>query len=141
MAKRSSATESKRRGAKSPYFMQPARGGGVTVYRRPVGNRAVPKECGTLPTQAMAAALVRQLQRAEGVLNDLFLEATDDGIEALEAVLAACRAEVLRQGERPARGTARGSRRGRQQRGPRAAHEHVQEPQADPEGPPAELEG
>ena len=79
---------------KSPYFLQPAKGGGVTVFRRPGGNRAVPKECGTLPSQSLATALMRQLQRAETVLSDLFLEATDDGIEALEAVLAACLSSV-----------------------------------------------
>jgi hypothetical protein len=32
------------------------------------------------------------------VVKDLFLEATDDGIEALEAVLAACCREVLEKG-------------------------------------------
>jgi hypothetical protein len=32
---------------------------------------------------------------AKALLHDLFYEATDDGIEALEAVLAACRDEVL----------------------------------------------
>jgi hypothetical protein len=63
--------------------------------RQPSGNRVIPKDCGTMPTQAQAQALVRQLQRAESVLKDLFLEATDDGIEALEAVLQACRAAVL----------------------------------------------
>ncbi len=41
--------------------------------------------------------LIAQLERAESVVNDLFLEATDDGIEALEAVLAACREAVLRR--------------------------------------------
>jgi hypothetical protein len=44
--------------------------------------------------------LITQLERAESVVQDLFLEATDDGIEALEAVLAACREEVLRRGPR-----------------------------------------
>lgn len=44
--------------------------------------------------------LISQLERAESVVKDLFLEATDDGIEALEAVLAACREEVLRRGPR-----------------------------------------
>jgi hypothetical protein len=96
-----------RRSSKSPYFLQPAQGGGVTVLRRPSGNRAVPKDCGTMPSQAQAQALVRQLQRAESVLKDLFLEATDDGIEALEAVLQACRTSVL---QAPA-GSARSERR------------------------------
>jgi hypothetical protein len=77
------------------------------VLRQPSGNRAIPKDCGTMPTQAQAQALVRQLQRAESVLKDLFLEATDDGIEALEAVLQACRTSVL---EAPT-GSARGARR------------------------------
>jgi hypothetical protein len=31
-------------------------------------------------------------------VKDLFMEATDDGIEALEAVLAACCKEVLEKG-------------------------------------------
>jgi hypothetical protein len=44
--------------------------------------------------------LISQLERAESVVKDLFLEATDDGIEALEAVLAACREEVLKRGPR-----------------------------------------
>ena len=60
-----------------------------------------------MASQAQALALVRQLQRAESVLKDLFLEATDDGIEALEAVLQACRTSVL---EAPA-GAGRGERR------------------------------
>jgi hypothetical protein len=42
--------------------------------------------------------LVTQLEKAESVVKDLFLEATDDGIEALEAVLAACCKEVLEKG-------------------------------------------
>jgi hypothetical protein len=42
--------------------------------------------------------LVTQLERAESVVKDLFLEATDDGIEALEAVLLACCKEVLAKG-------------------------------------------
>jgi hypothetical protein len=111
MAKRSRAPRPSAPRRNSPYFTQPAKGGGVSVYRRPVGNRAVPKECGTLPNQAMAAALVRQLQRAESVLNDLFLEATDDGIEALEAVLAACRDAVLKKGAAGGRPPRRGPRR------------------------------
>lgn len=50
-----------------------------------------------MPTRAHAKALVNQLEKAESVVSDLFLEATDDGIEALEAVLAACRDDVLRK--------------------------------------------
>jgi len=53
--------------------------------------------------------LVQQLERAESVVKDLFMEATDDGIEALEAVLAACREEVMKRGpavpEQPDTGT------------------------------------
>ena len=40
---------------------------------------------------------MEQLERAETAVNDLFYEATDDGIEALEAVLAACREAVLKK--------------------------------------------
>ncbi|MDQ6926223.1 MAG: hypothetical protein M3154_08300, partial [Candidatus Eremiobacteraeota bacterium] len=96
MADRPRARGTAPRRPKSPYFLKPAAGGGVTVFRLPSGNRALPKDCGTVPTQVMANALLRQLQRAESVLKDLFLEATDDGIEALEAVLVACRTAVLR---------------------------------------------
>ena len=100
-------TEKKRRPAKkrsgptqkSPYFLQPARQGAVTVFRRPAGNRIDPKLCGTMANRAMALALVKQLEKAESVVRDLFLEATDDGIEALEAVLEACRQSVTRRGE------------------------------------------
>lgn len=53
-----------------------------------------------MPTRAHAKLLIAQLERAESVVKDLFLEATDDGIEALEAVLAACREEVLQRGPR-----------------------------------------
>ena len=91
---------SKKRSAasKSPYFLQPGKQGAVTVYRRPAGNRIDAKLCGTMPSRAMALALVKQLERAESVVHDLFLEATDDGIEALEAVLAACCREVMEKG-------------------------------------------
>lgn len=113
-----------RRGGKAPYFLKPEREGMVSVYRRPAGNRIDPKLCGTMPNRAMAAALVGQLMRAETVVKDLFLEATDDGIEALEAVLLACRNSVLERGAgragqpRPGGGRAGGRRRGRR-RGPR----------------------
>jgi hypothetical protein len=100
-------TEKKRRTAKkrpgsgqqSPYFLQPAKQGAVTVFRRPAGNRIDAKLCGTMASRAMALALVKQLEKAESVVRDLFLEATDDGIEALEAVLEACRQSVIRRGE------------------------------------------
>ena len=81
-----------------PYFLGPVQGG-TGVFRRPVGNRAEPTNCGVMPNRKLADALVAQLRKAESVVSDLFLEATDDGIEALEAVLAACRDAVLKQGE------------------------------------------
>lgn len=112
-----------RRGSKGPYFLRPEREGAVSVYRRPAGNRIDPKLCGTMPSRAMAAALVSQLMRAESVVKDLFLEATDDGIEALEAILLACRTSVLERGPgrsreredgaRPSGNRRRGRRRGR----------------------------
>jgi hypothetical protein len=100
-------TDKKRRPAKkrpgthhkSPYFLQPAKQGTVTVFRRPAGNRIDPKLCGMMASRAMALALVKQLEKAESVVHDLFLEATDDGIEALEAVLEACRQSVMRRAE------------------------------------------
>jgi hypothetical protein len=88
----------KRPATKSPYFLQPGKQGAVTVLRRPAGNRIDAKLCGTMPSRAMALALVKQLEKAESVVHDLFLEATDDGIEALEAVLEACRQSVVRRG-------------------------------------------
>lgn len=116
-----------RRANKAPYFLKPEREGMVSVYRRPAGNRIDPKLCGTMPSRAMAAALVGQLMRAETVVKDLFLEATDDGIEALEAVLLACRNSVMERGAgraanaRPAAGRPGGGgrRRGRRRGGPR----------------------
>lgn len=51
-----------------------------------------------MPSRVHAKMLVAQLEKAESVVKDLFLEATDDGIEALEAVLAACCKEVLEKG-------------------------------------------
>jgi hypothetical protein len=128
-------TEKRRRPAKkrssapkSPYFLQPGKQGAVTVYRRPAGNRIDAKLCGTMPSRAMALALVKQLERAESVVHDLFLEATDDGIEALEAVLEACRQSVERRAPaieagvsapRPAgsKRRGRGRRRGASRRG------------------------
>lgn len=126
-------TDKKRRPAKkrpgshhkSPYFLQPARQGTVTVFRRPAGNRIDPKLCGTMDSRAMALALVKQLEKAESVVHDLFLEATDDGIEALEAVLEACRQSVTRRAQQvPAAGASvpkgrrgRGRRRGSPPRG------------------------
>ncbi|HET9682511.1 MAG TPA: hypothetical protein VFP15_00285 [Gemmatimonadaceae bacterium] len=130
-------TEKKRRPAKkrpgsnvkSPYFLQPARQGAVTVFRRPAGNRIDPKLCGTMANRAMALALVKQLEKAESVVRDLFLEATDDGIEALEAVLEACRQSVIRRGEAGSSSTSgaggQGGRRrgrGRRRSGPRPSN-------------------
>jgi hypothetical protein len=51
-----------------------------------------------MPTRVHAKMLINALERAESVVKDLFMEATDDGIEALEAVLAACCREVLERG-------------------------------------------
>ena len=48
-----------------------------------------------MPSRDHAQALMEQLLRAERALLDLFYEATDDGIEALEAVLIATRSAVL----------------------------------------------
>jgi hypothetical protein len=87
-----------RAAAKSDYFTQPGKRGAVIVLRKPIGNRATAKVCGIMPTRVHAKMLVSQLERAESVVKDLFLEATDDGIEALEAVLAACCREVLEKG-------------------------------------------
>jgi hypothetical protein len=101
MAKRKRARKvSKDERSKSPYFTQPGKRGAVVVLHRACGNRVVPKVCGTMPSRAHAKLLIAQLERAESVVKDLFLEATDDGIEALEAVLAACREEVLQRGPR-----------------------------------------
>jgi len=77
------------------YYMQPGKRGATIVLHRAVGNRASPKVCGVMPSREHAKALVDQLKRAESALHDLFYEATDDGIEALEAVLKACRDAVL----------------------------------------------
>ncbi len=133
-------TEKKRRPAKkrgapaaghrSPYFLQPGKQGAVTVLRRPAGNRIDAKLCGTMSSRTMALALVKQLEKAESVVKDLFLEATDDGIEALEAVLEACRQSVIRRGDANAVNPSQGApgagsrKRGRNRRrgaGPRPA--------------------
>ena len=123
-------TQKKRRPAKkrpgshhkSPYYLQPAKQGTVIVFRRPAGNRIDPKLCGTMDSRAMALALVKQLEKAESVVHDLFLEATDDGIEALEAVLEACRQSVMRRADQiaaPGAGSPKGRRgRGRRRGGP-----------------------
>src|SRR5258708_20405363 len=105
-------TEKKRRVAKkrggpvhkSPYFLQPAKQGAVTVLRRPAGNRIDAKLCGTMENRAMALALVKQLEKAEAVVKDLFLDATDDGTDALEAVLEACRQSVIKRADVIAQG-------------------------------------
>jgi hypothetical protein len=131
-------TDKKRRPAKkrpgshhkSPYFLQPAKQGTVTVFRRPAGNRIDPKLCGTMNSRAMALALVKQLEKAESVVHDLFLEATDDGIEALEAVLEACRQSVMRRAEHIAAPGGGGAPKGRRGRGRRRGGP----PRAAPEG-------
>ena len=141
-------TEKKRRPAKkrsgssqkSPYFLQPARQGSVTDFRRPAGNRIDPKLCGTMANRAMALALVKQLEKAESVVRDLFLEATDDGIEALEAVLEACRQSVIRRGEtgtpqqggQGGQGAGRRRGRGRRRGAPRPADTQEQPPAPPP---------
>ncbi|MDB4878435.1 MAG: hypothetical protein JWM41_4881 [Gemmatimonadetes bacterium] len=84
--------------SKTDYFTQPGKRGAVVVLRKPIGNRATAKVCGVMPSRVHAKMLMNQLERAESVVKDLFLEATDDGIEALEAVLAACCKEVLEKG-------------------------------------------
>jgi hypothetical protein len=88
----------KQRATKSDYFTQPGKRGSVIVLRKPIGNRATAKVCGVMPTRVHAKILITQLERAESVVKDLFMEATDDGIEALEAVLAACCKEALERG-------------------------------------------
>ena len=87
-----------RRPRKSDYFMQPGKRGVFVVLRRPIGNRINAKECGTMPSRVHAKMLIDSLERAESVVKDLFMEATDDGIEALEAILAATCEDVLRRG-------------------------------------------
>jgi len=87
---------------KSDYFTQPGKRGSVIVLRKPIGNRATAKVCGVMPSRVHANMLINQLERAESVVKDLFMEATDDGIEALEAVLAACCKEVLEKGPKVA---------------------------------------
>ena len=141
-------TEKKRRPAKkrtgshhqSPYFLQPARQGTVTVFRRPAGNRIDPKQCGTMSSRAMALALVKQLEKAESVVHDLFLEATDDGIEALEAVLEACRESVTRRAEQasaPGAPVTKGRRgRGRRRGGPASPGAERGAAHGDPAGGP-----
>jgi hypothetical protein len=123
--------------SRSPYFLQPGKQGAVTVYRRPAGNRIDAKLCGTMPSRAMALALVKQLERAESVVHDLFLEATDDGIEALEAVLEACRQSVTRRAPAIEAGVttprpAATKRRGRRRRGPRRSSDPDSAPPAEP---------
>jgi hypothetical protein len=83
---------------KSDYFTQPGKRGAVIVLRKPIGNRATAKICGVMPSRVHAKMLMTQLERAESVVKDLFMEATDDGIEALEAILLACCNEVLEKG-------------------------------------------
>ena len=78
--------------------MQPGKRGVFVVLRRPIGNRINAKECGTMPSRVHAKMLIDSLERAESVVKDLFMEATDDGIEALEAILAATCEDVLRRG-------------------------------------------
>lgn len=95
-----SGSKRPRKGAKRPEpFIIEATRGGVAVYRRPVGNLAIPRLCGVLPTRQQAVEFARLLARAESAAPDLFLEATDDGIEALDAVIAACMASATAGGK------------------------------------------
>ena len=96
-AKKRGAKRGRPKASPSAYYVQPGKRGTVIVLRKPCGNRATPKVCGVMPSRGHAQALVDQLERAESAVNDLFYEATDDGIEALEAVLAACRDAVLKK--------------------------------------------
>lgn len=96
-AKKRGVKRARPKGAGSAYYVQPGKRGAVIVLRKACGNRATPKVCGVMPSRGHAKALVQQLERAESAVNDLFYEATDDGIEALEAVLAACRDAVLKK--------------------------------------------
>src|ERR1700742_923129 len=92
------SNRAKRPAAKSEYFMQPGKRSAMIVVRKQIGNRITAKVCGVMPSRIHAKMLIAQLEKAESVVKDLFLEATDDGIEALEAVLAACCKEVLDKG-------------------------------------------
>lgn len=96
--RRARPSKKKPQQSKSDYFTQPGKRGAVIVLRKPIGNRATAKVCGVMPSRIHAKMLITQLERAESVVKDLFMEATDDGIEALEAVLAACYKEVLEKG-------------------------------------------
>jgi hypothetical protein len=89
------------RKAAPALYVQPGKRGTVVVLHRAVGNRATPKVCGVMPSKEHAESLMNQLLRAEGALMDLFYEATDDGIEALEAVLLATWTSVLDRGMVP----------------------------------------
>src|SRR5690242_10190931 len=97
-ARKGKTARKQRSAPKSDYFTQPGKRGAVIVLRKPIGNRATAKICGIMPTRVHAKMLMTQLERAESVVKDLFMEATDDGIEALEAVLAACCKEVMERG-------------------------------------------
>jgi hypothetical protein len=133
--------------------MQPGKRGMVIVLHRACGNRVVPKVCGTMPSRAHAKMLIAQLEKAESAVKDLFLEATDDGIEALDAILAACCEEVLRRGPRVHEGGGNGAghgggrgRRGRRTRGNGPRGDEVQPsvtslPFSEPIGPEPEDRG
>ena len=51
-----------------------------------------------MPSRVHAKMLIDSLERAESVVKDLFMEATDDGLERLDAVLAATCKDVLARG-------------------------------------------
>lgn len=125
---------------RSPYFLQPAKGGAVTVLRRPAGNRIDAKLCGTMSSRGMALALVKQLEKAESVVKDLFLEATDDGIEALEAVLEACRQSVIRRGELAESGKGPSGAGGAARKRGRSRRRGTAQGPRTPAAPPADAE-
>jgi hypothetical protein len=111
--------------------MQPGKRGVFIVLRRPIGNRVHAKVCGTMPSRVHAKMLIDSLERAESVVKDLFMEATDDGIEALEAVLAATCQDVLDRGPKI---EARSEESGEEPM-PDEEDPDEEDPHADPEEP------
>ena len=132
-----SGSKRPRKGAERPQpFIIEATRGGVAVYRRPVGNLAIPRLCGVLPTRQQAVEFARLLARAESAAPDLFLEATDDGIEALDAVIAACM-ESATAGGKGGRQRGPRPRRGRNGNGPEGEEAEAAE-RAEAETPSSE---
>jgi hypothetical protein len=125
-AKGGSRTRHQKDTSSSSYFTQPGKRGAVIVLRKPCGNRISPKVCGTMPSRVHAKMLIDSLQRAESVVKDLFMEATDDGIEALEAILVATCEDVLRRGPKV------------ELRAEAASDDEEQEPESDESSTPEE---